>query len=131
MQTIYKVYMNGDSQIEECLVSENCLTKFLHQHRHCSDLNVIGSNSLFVLRMESGEIVDCCSNELKTMLERSLQAIQRAETLGTWERLSLYKVSVEVRKVETYFIYSTTKEQAERDFLDWCIFPPTDVTQVA
>ncbi|MEI2356687.1 hypothetical protein [Mesobacillus zeae] len=127
---IYRVLITDLPQTNEFLVSEDYLADCIQQHQDSSNLTVIAHNGAIVMTVENEVISDCCNQQLKEKLETSLKDIEANIQLGTWEPLQLFKISQEVFFIETYFVYSENKEQAEKDFNDWTIFEPIEISLV-
>lgn len=118
---IYRVVTNKN-QNQEFLISQDCLPAFIQRNKDCINFQVLDGGSL-ILIVEKSIITDCSGLSMETELANSL--------IGLGDFLKLYKVTQEVFSIETYWIYSTSQEQAKRDFLDWSIFEPIEISLVA
>ncbi|QCJ45450.1 hypothetical protein FAY30_26255 (plasmid) [Bacillus sp. S3] len=121
-KTIYRVLTNQNNINQEFLISHDCLPAFVQQNKDCINFQVMQGGSL-VINVENSTITHCNGLLSDTELDNSL--------IGLGDLLKLYKVTQEEISLETYWIYSTSEEQARRDFLEWSVFVPLEVSLVA
>lgn len=117
---IYRLLINNKNQ--EFLISQDCLPVFLQQYKDWMNFQILDGGNL-VLTAENSKITHYSGISIETELGNCLD--------GTGNLLRLYKVTQEVLSLETYWVYSTSEEQARIDFLDWSIFEPLEVSLVA
>lgn len=116
-RTVYRVVSD---QNREFLISQDCLPVFVQQNKDCMNFQIVTGGSV-VLKVDNSIITDYTGIEAE--LANSL--------IGLGDTLKLYKITQEVLSLETYWVYSTSQEQAVRDFSDWSIFEPIEISLVA
>ncbi|RHW35952.1 hypothetical protein D1B31_17830 [Neobacillus notoginsengisoli] len=121
-KNIYRILFKENGQERDNLISQDCLPAFYHQYKDCRDFKVMHHGTL-LLKVENGVVTDFSDVSLETELDNHLT--------GLGEPLKLFKVTQEVLAVETLYLLSTTGEQAYKDFLQWSIFKPINISQVA
>lgn len=130
MKTTYRVIMNGSTLSDSCLVSGDCLADFIYQERNIPHMWIYDS-ALNWIKVERGEVLNSNQPGVLEQLNTSIQAIKEADCSGSWRPLSLYMFSIEVFQIESFYVYSTDKEKAAKDFAAWSIFDAIEIRTIA
>lgn len=125
---ICRAFLIEKKTLAEFLVNFSNLPAFLYLHKDIYEIIVIGPfENHFVLKRRNGKITFCNQPSVKSWIEQELKAFSKNEE----PKLHLFQAFVNIPRVETVKIFSTSQGQAYKDFEKWSKVQPIKIIKIA